>query len=570
MRDNCCGTQEREDLERGDSGQLQGLRSLIEQTYGLVYDGPDSGLLSQAIADRMQETGIESLASYCSFVLSSPAGADELRLLVDAATVKETRFFRGKGLFYALANEFVPDIIGRMRPASRGGRSVRAWSAGCATGEEAYSLALILIEAARGRYLSPVRVVGTDVSVSALAQATSGVYYASALRNVDESLLERHFAGLPADGEPVDHAGPCSWSVRYRVGPELAACVEFSEHNLAVMPYPERLREFDLILCRNVLMYFSMGTAARVTRELSRCLCQGGYLVLDSLVPPFDLEADDCRVVQCEHGIIIQKTGRRRLYTQARTCAQSAPQSEIATLTRSGAQPPIQTRTPGCTQSQAQILTRSPAKPQIQTSAPTQPSVQAVQCSTPVAGTEQTSAPPDAKRAHVDVGQKPQQPQWPHRPHRPHRPHQPHQLHQPTGPVRPGSEDRLEEAKAAADREDFEHALSLLESLRQDTPCDPRVHRLMGEIYLQLSDPRAASYCFARLLYLDPNNAVAHWRMADASEQMGRHDDELRHLCNALKCLESSDSLEQLELPSDVLVKACSHRIERLRLRQRI
>jgi predicted Zn-dependent protease len=130
-------------------------------------------------------------------------------------------------------------------------------------------------------------------------------------------------------------------------------------------------------------------------------------------------------------------------------------------------------------------------------------------------------------------------------------------------------EDRIEEAKAAADREDFEHALSLLDSLRQETPFDPRVHRLLGEIHLQLSDPRAASYSFARLLYLDPGNAAAHWRMADAAEQMGRHDVELRHLGNALKCLQNSASLEQLELPRDVLVKACLHRIERLRLKER-
>lgn len=526
MSDNCRGTE-----ERGDPEQLEGLRSMIERTYGLVYDGPDSGLLSQAIADRMQETGIKSLASYCSFVLSSPVGTDELRLLVDAATVKETRFFRGRGLFRALADEIVPDIISRMKPASQGGRSIRAWSAGCATGEEAYSLALILMEAALGRYLAPVRVLGTDVSVSALAHAASGLYFANALRNVDESLLERYFVELPTDGEPGSHAGPCCWNARYRVGQQLAACVEFLEHNLAVLPYPERLREFDLILCRNVLMYFSMDTAARITRELSKCLCEGGYLVLDSWVSPLDLHLDDCGVVQCEYGIVIEKTGRRRLPTQARTSAQSASQSQIPT--------------PDRTQS----------RPQAYASA--QPSAHVRLYGQEVAATAQVSALPDATREHEDAEQ-------------PQLPHQPHQFHQPTGPVRLSPEDRLEEAKAAADREDFEHALSLLESLRQEIPFDARVHRLMGEIHLQLSDPRAASYCFSRLIYLDPGDPVAHWRMADACEQMGRHDDELRHLCCALECLEDSGSVRQLELPSDVLVKACLHRTGRLRLRQRI
>jgi len=301
MREDCCGTQERE-----GSAELLGLRRLIEQTYGLVYDGPDSGLLSHAIADRMQETGSECLASYCSSVLSSPAGADELRLLVDAATVKETRFFRGKGLFEALVSQIAPDIVSRMKPARQGGRSVRAWSAGCATGDEAYSLALVLMEAARGRFLSPVRVVGTDVSASALTHAAGGVYFANALRNVDKSLLKRYFIRLPADGGPLGCAKPGPWSVRYRVGPELAACVEFIEHNLAVMPYPQHLREFDLILCRNVLMYFSTDTVARVTRELSRCLCEGGYLILDSWTAPVDFESDECSMVQCGYGVVVR------------------------------------------------------------------------------------------------------------------------------------------------------------------------------------------------------------------------------------------------------------------------
>lgn len=502
MREDCCGTQERE-----GSAELLGLRRLIEQTYGLVYDGPDSGLLSHAIADRMQETGSECLASYCSSVLSSPAGADELRLLVDAATVKETRFFRGKGLFEALVSRIAPDIVSRMKPARQGGRSVRAWSAGCATGDEAYSLALVLMEAARGRFLSPVRVVGTDVSASALTHAAGGVYFANALRNVDKSLLKRYFIRLPADGGPLGCAKPGPWSVRYRVGPELAACVEFIEHNLAVMPYPQHLREFDLILCRNVLMYFSTDTVARVTRELSRCLCEGGYLILDSWTAPVDLESDECSMVQCGYGVVVRKTGRRRLRVQAGTSARGVART--------------------------------------QTSAPTHAPAQVGLSREAVAGVTRPPVPPIPEQAfsygeqqHADCGQR-------------------------------SIEDRIEEAKAAADREDFEHALSLLDSLRQETPFDPRVHRLLGEIHLQLSDPRAASYSFARLLYLDPGNAAAHWRMADAAEQMGRHDVELRHLGNALKCLQNSASLEQLELPRDVLVKACLHRIERLRLKER-
>ncbi len=545
VTDDCCSFQVDEvleELQRGDSEQLHRLRGMIEQTYGLVYDGPDSGLLSQAIADRMQATGIRSLASYCSFVLSSPVGAGELRLLVDAATVKETRFFRGKGLFDALLNDIVPDIMSRIKPASQGGRSVRAWSAGCATGEEAYSLALVLIESALGRYLSPVRVVGTDVSVSALAHATGGVYFAGALRNVDRNLLKRYFIELPADDEPADRTGPGLWSVRHRVGPQLAACVEFFEHNLAAIPYPARLREFDLILCRNVLMYFSIDTAARVMRELTRCLCEGGYLVLDSLIGPLDLESDECRVVHSEHGVVIEKIGKRRLHTQARTNAHDRSQSRT------------------------------------QASVSIQPLERADVCRAAVTRTARVFASQGAEQAHIEGGQprlqprqpqETQQPQEPRRPQELQQPQEPQQSQQRAGSVHLSSDDRIEEAKAAADRGDYEHALSLLDSLRQETPFDTRVHRLMGEIHLQLSDPRAASYCFTRLLYLDPSDAVAHWRMADACEQMGKHDNELRHLFSALRCLEDSGSRQHLELPSDVLVRACLHRIERLRLRQR-
>lgn len=182
-----------------------------------------------------------------------------LTALVESAVVGETYFFRHPEQFALLRAALLEP-----RPKDR---PISIWSAGCATGEEAYSLAMALLDAGRGG--AGDRVLGTDVSTRALAVAREGVYGAWSLRRLDPAVRGRHF-----DGEPP----------LVSVRPEVRAAVRLSRHNLVRDDPPET--GFDLVVCRNVLIYFDGPTAERVAARLVSALAPGGLLLLGPVEAP--------------------------------------------------------------------------------------------------------------------------------------------------------------------------------------------------------------------------------------------------------------------------------------------
>ena len=191
--------------------------------------------------------------------------------LLDQVTVGETYFFREPAHFEFVRREVLPQIL-----ALRGARhGFRVWSAGCSTGEEAYSLAIVLREHG---LLSNASVLGTDLSQSALERAREGCYRARSLRNVDPNALAPYFETHPEV---------------YRVRDELRDYVEFERLNLAEPCYPSPLdgtSQVDLIFCRNVFIYLNAKTIAEVTQRFYRALAPGGFLLMGPLGP---LLADD-------------------------------------------------------------------------------------------------------------------------------------------------------------------------------------------------------------------------------------------------------------------------------------
>jgi chemotaxis methyl-accepting protein methylase len=195
------------------------------------------------------------------------ATADPLRgrklveRLIDEVTVKETAFVRDRGQLDAI---FWPGVLDRAR--AEGADKIRVWSAGCATGEEAYTLALLAAEAFAPAD-PPVDVLGTDVSCAAITAATAGCYRERAIGGLGTTLRERYFQ-RQADG-------------RYLVGGRLRRRVRFRRHNLIRDPAPPPGEAgFDIITCRNVLIYFEVPAAARVIEQLDRSLRPGGKLLL--------------------------------------------------------------------------------------------------------------------------------------------------------------------------------------------------------------------------------------------------------------------------------------------------
>lgn len=198
-------------------------------------------------------------ASFLRIAGDSVGARRAVATLIDEVTIQETSFFRDRGQLDAIAWEQLLE-----QAQARGSHEIRVWCAGCATGEEAYTLALLAREAFGGA--PPVRILATDISSAALEAARSGSYRERALRTVAPGLRQRYFE---RDGEPLV------------VGDRLRSIVHLAQHNLVTGTMPP-LGEpaFDLILCRNVLIYFDGETADRVISGLQSALQPEGTLML--------------------------------------------------------------------------------------------------------------------------------------------------------------------------------------------------------------------------------------------------------------------------------------------------
>ncbi|HKE14558.1 MAG TPA: CheR family methyltransferase [Kofleriaceae bacterium] len=214
---------------------------------------PPEWVLDARLARRIEALGLERPERYAELI-ESPDGSRELELLIESLRVGETRFFRHRAHVQALTQIVIPALL-----RSRAGGAVRAWSAGCATGEEPYTLAILLARALPAPAYQ-VRVIATDISREALAVAEGGVYPASALEPVPDD-VRRAF-------EPAGEG-------RVRVAAEFADLVSFEPRNLADPDYP---RQIDLLWCRNVLIYFSADARRQVVPRLIDSLAPGGFL----------------------------------------------------------------------------------------------------------------------------------------------------------------------------------------------------------------------------------------------------------------------------------------------------
>jgi chemotaxis protein methyltransferase CheR len=207
-------------------------------------------VLAARIAARVAACGVE-LARYVD-LLDAADGDAELRALVEAVRVGETRFFRHRTQVQALIDVVVP----AWRASGR--RTLKVWSAGCATGEEPYTLALVLSRLVP-RSAGVVSILATDVSAEALAIAARATYPAAALEHIAADWQ----GGVAIDGASV------------KIRPEIAGLVTFEQHNLAD---DDPRRGFDLVWCRNVLIYFGAAIRARVVERLVDATVPGGYV----------------------------------------------------------------------------------------------------------------------------------------------------------------------------------------------------------------------------------------------------------------------------------------------------
>jgi chemotaxis protein methyltransferase CheR len=231
------------------------LSDFVEQHTGLHYGPQDRDLFFDKASDRAAEAGFDSLLDYYYYLRYDPAADAELSRLIDALVVNETYLFREFEQLRVIVKHCIEPLV-------LSGKRARIWSAACATGEEPVSLAMLLAEAGLSAH---VDLVASDISERALTQARAGALGRRSLRSVpDPQLCAKWLVEGPGG--------------TLTVSPRLRGLIEWRRVNLSEALEVAALGVFDVILCRNVLIYFSDETTAKVVSHLSEALVSGGTL----------------------------------------------------------------------------------------------------------------------------------------------------------------------------------------------------------------------------------------------------------------------------------------------------
>jgi chemotaxis protein methyltransferase CheR len=248
----------------------QSFVDLIATTLGLRVREQEENALGHKLLKRVQKLGLPSLEAYYQLLVSGHESVfkdAEWRELINILTINESYLFRDQGQFALLKNRILPELIQSKQQLSDQQRTIRIWSAGCSTGEEAYSLAILLKELIPTEQFWNILVLGTDIDELALAQAKQGVYSDWSFRSVNPQIQKKYFR---------------SHRQGWEVDPEIRSMVTFQLGNLVQDDYPHvqsRIYNLDLILCRNVFIYFSVAAIASVLERFYQALAPNGYLM---------------------------------------------------------------------------------------------------------------------------------------------------------------------------------------------------------------------------------------------------------------------------------------------------
>jgi chemotaxis protein methyltransferase CheR len=242
----------------GEDARL--LQEIIHEHCGVSHGLDSEFFLERRCGPRLDALGLSSYREYYHYLRYDPGGPRELEELIERITTHETYFFREQYQLDAFTEEILPEL----RERNRRHRSLTLWSAGCSTGEEVYTVAMLMLEKGVPTDWS-VRVVGSDISRKVLAKARRGVYTSNSFRTTSPELRRRYF----------DETGGES-----RVRENVRSLCSFGQLNLVDTGRLNVIGPCDVIFCRNVLIYLSTEARLRVVAAFFDLLRPGGYLLL--------------------------------------------------------------------------------------------------------------------------------------------------------------------------------------------------------------------------------------------------------------------------------------------------
>ncbi len=499
--------------ERVSAAQvIDSIRKLIAERSGLVVPERDLQVLRGYVGARMVATECSDGLEYLALISNGASANTEFTQLVKLVTVGHTRFFRNPNQLAALRDIVLPALVaaraatGSTRAGStRAGSAepLRILSAGCSTGEEPYSLAMLLVDQEKMGACPSFEIIATDISPDSLAKARARTYSSDALKYVESDFAERYMDRFcEIDGKKLV------------VGPGVAGRVEF--HHVNILDY-EPIEPFDIIFCRNVTIYFSHETARDVLEKMHGWLAPHGYMFAGAAESPSQI-SDRFRPV---------RVGRSFAYVKADGSAGQAVSCNAATSVREAARqtleraaqrrslsashvPPVIDR---AGDHGAKLPARRPREaPQTSRMPPARPDGRAPDAAELGLEAMHWLAEKDYETAERIVRRALE-----------------------IDPRDPGAQALL--AQVLANRGELDEAERVCrEALAGDTLV-PEAHFVMGCIHREMARTDEALADFQRCVYLDGDNSLAYFAIAGIHRQMGRDSDAQREYQNALLAL---------------------------------
>ena len=239
------------------------LRDLVHEQFGLFFDDTQRGSLRTRLAGRVASLGLASFEDYYHYLRFGPQHVEERARMASHLTNNETYFYRESPQLQVFAESVLPGL--KDRKMARGDRRIQVLSAGCSSGEEAYTLAMILYDSGLFFWSWDARVIGMDLDRNALEKAERGLYHPNSFRSIRPEISDKHFVREPGGA---------------RVKDAIRRIVTFRQGNIVDPASYDGLAGLDVVFCRNVLIYFSDAMILKVMKILHGVLAPGGYLFL--------------------------------------------------------------------------------------------------------------------------------------------------------------------------------------------------------------------------------------------------------------------------------------------------
>jgi chemotaxis protein methyltransferase CheR len=249
------------ELSDSDFRKLSGF---IYENYGIKMPLAKKGMLQARLQRRLRENKIETFKEYCEFVFSDKTGQGEIMHMINEVSTNKTDFYRESAHFDYMSSVVLPEFR-----ENNSGEPLKVWSSACSSGEEVYTIGMVISEFQGDRKFFDYSIFGTDISTKILEKAVSGIYSEDRVVNMPMALKKKYLLKSKNRENPT-----------VRVIPEIRQKTRYQRLNLMDDIYSTVPKNFDIIFCRNVLIYFDRETQEKVINKLCSHLKPGGYFFL--------------------------------------------------------------------------------------------------------------------------------------------------------------------------------------------------------------------------------------------------------------------------------------------------